>query len=82
MMKKLNGGTENVPLCECLFLMSYNLCKEFPAMSPFYLDEKPFCEVVGLYARLRTVQIKEEKEVKKHKQTPEVIRRPAGDNWF
>lgn len=64
--------------------MSYQLCKEFPALTPYDLDEKQFCKVIDLYSDVRRVQIREKKTAslpvpeKKEK----VIRRPAGDNWF
>ena len=64
--------------------MSYQLCKEFPALTPYDLDKKQFCKVIDLYSDVRRVQIREKKTAsltvpeKKEK----VIRRPAGDDWF
>lgn len=39
--------------------MKYNLCKEFPALSPLQLDSTSFHRVIKLYADLRKRQIKE-----------------------
>lgn len=66
---------------ETLFDLNYQLCKEFPAMTPYDVEDKPFCRVIELYADVRRVQIKERKKI----ETPEkekIIRRPASDNWF
>lgn len=67
------------------------ICREFPSLSPFILDEKEYDEVIGLFADLRDMQIgNEEKNPDQYKKTTtktdrnghKVIRRPAGDNWF
>lgn len=50
-------------------------------MTPYDVEDKPFCRVIELYADVRRVQIKERKKI----ETPEkerIIRRPASDNWF
>ena len=68
------------------------ICREFPSLSPFILEEKEYGEVIGLFADLRDMQIRNEEkhpELKQQKGTTttnknghKVIRRPAGDNWF
>lgn len=69
---------EDIPLHETLFVLEYNLTKEFPALSPFDIEESAFEEIIELYADVRTVQIRAEKE----NDPDRVIRRPAGNNWF
>jgi hypothetical protein len=44
------------------------------------IDAEPYHKVVVLYANTKRVLMKEEKESKRQKS--DVIRRPAGDNWF
>ena len=71
-----------------LFSVEYQLCKEFPALSPFEIEKRTFHEVIGLYARLRDMQIRQnrqaEKQIRHTGKAGEdvVIRRRAGDNWF
>jgi hypothetical protein len=62
--------------------MEYNLCKEFPAMTPMQVDDMTFHDVIRLYSRIRKVQIRDD-EIKDILTNPNrVIRRPAGDDWF
>jgi hypothetical protein len=70
-----------------LFSVEYQLCKEFPAMSPFELERRTFHEVIGLYSRVRDMQIRQDRQTQKQIRRAgrgggEIIRRPAGDNWF
>jgi hypothetical protein len=58
--------------------MNYQLCKEFPAFTPFIIECEKFHKVVMLYANVRRMQIRENKE----NNEPTVIKRRAGDNWF
>lgn len=75
---------------ESLFILSFQLCKEFPAMTPLDIDEKSFDAVIDLFADVRTMQIREKKKEnkrglfskKKTKKNEQIIRRPAGDSWF
>lgn len=69
---------EDIPLHETLFVLEYNLTKEFPALSPFDIEKSVFEEIIELYADVRMVQIRAEKE----SDPDRVIRRPAGNNWF
>ena len=67
--------------------MEYQLCKEFPALSPFDVEHKTYHEIVNLYARVRDLQIrqnrKEEKQIGNMTAGGDtIIRVPAGDNWF
>lgn len=59
-------------------MISYQLCKEFPALSPYEIEDRTFCEVIHLYSDVRRMQIRD----KKNKDPNRIIRRPAGDNWF
>ena len=71
-----------------LFSVEYQLCKEFPALSPFDIEKRTFHEIINLYARLRDMQIRQnrqaEKQIRHTGKAGEdvVIRRRAGDNWF
>lgn len=60
--------------------MNYNLCKEFPALTPYDVEEKSFHDVIRLYSDLRQMQIRE--SVNNDPTHDRVIRRRAGDNWF
>lgn len=64
--------------------MSYSLCKEFPALTPFDIDDKPYHDVIVLFGEVRTMQKRIKKYNKKHytKDGKKIIRRPASDNWF
>lgn len=72
--------------------MEYVICREFPSLSPFILEEKEYGEVIELFADLRDMQIRNENkdpEVKQQKGTTvteknghKIIRRPASDSWF
>ena len=62
--------------------MSYGLCKEFPALSPFDIGEKTSHNVIVLFSRVRILQMKENKGEHRQRVQQDVIRRPAGDNWF
>jgi hypothetical protein len=56
------------------------------------VDEKRYVDVISIYSDIRTYQIRESKQLKKAEQkagikrsiknNEEIIRRPAGDNWF
>jgi len=58
--------------------MSYQLCKEFPAFTPFDIECEKYHKVVMLYANIRKMQIRENKKDVE----PNVIKRRAGDDWF
>ena len=68
-----------------MFSLEYQLCKEFPALSPYELEHRTFREVIRLYSRVRDLQIRQNKTIDKqirHAGDDKVIRRRAGDNWF
>lgn len=69
---------DDTPLHEILFQISYQLCREFNALSPYEIDERTFDEVVDLYADMRTLQI----GTRERSDPNRVVRRPAGDDWF
>ena len=61
-------------------MINHQLCKEYPALSPYDVDEKPYATVIDLYSDVRKMQLASEKNV-----TPQgnkIIRRKAGDDWF
>ena len=66
-------------------MLEYNLCKEFPSLTPLSIEKEGFYDIIDLYIDLRGLQILEETET--HKNTKKVngkrlVRRPAGDSWF
>lgn len=59
-------------------MINYQLCKEFPALSPFDVDARRYADVIKLYSSVIDLNID-----RKFKSDPNrVVRRPAGDNWF
>lgn len=56
------------------------MCKEYPALSPYDVDETPYGRVIDLYCDMRKMQIASKKNV--NPQGATVIRRKAGDDWF
>lgn len=72
------SGEDDSPLHEVLFDIEYNLCKEFPALSPWEIDDRSYHKVIRLYADTRRVQIHDQEL----SDPDRVIRRRAGDNWF
>lgn len=74
---------DDTPLYEVLFMVNYQICKEFPAFTPFAIENTSFYEVLQLYIDLRTLQIRENDELDTNSSNDnKVIRVPAGDNWF
>lgn len=66
-------------------MLEYNLCKEFPSLTPLSIEKEGFYDIIDLYIDLRGLQIREETET--HKNTKKIngkrlVRRPAGDSWF
>jgi hypothetical protein len=57
------------------------LCKEYPAFTPFVIDESSFSRVIQLFAETRQLQINDEKN-HDPETGDEIIRVRAGDNWF
>ncbi len=72
------SGEDDSPLHEVLFSIEYNLCKEFPALSPWEIDERSYHTVIRLYSDTRRIQIRDQEL----KDPDRVIRRRAGDDWF
>ena len=63
--------------------MQYNLCKEYPALSPFDIDNTAFFDVLDLFERTRKMQIRIQDKIDEIKENKvQIIRRPAGDDWF
>ena len=62
---------------ESLFEINDSLCKAYPSLSPFDVDEKRFVDVINLYIDV----IKMQKREKARNDPNRVIRRPATD-WF
>ena len=62
-------------------MLEYNLCKEFPSLTPLSIEKEGFYDIIDLYTDLRGLQIREETATKKIK-GKRLVRRPASDNWF
>lgn len=67
-----------MPLDELLFSIEHSLSKEYPAFTPFDIEEEPFFRIIDLFSDTRKLQIR----VKKESDPNRVIRRKAGDDWF
>ena len=67
-----------MPLDELLFSIEYSLTKEFPAFTPFDVEDSTFYRVIDLFTDTRKLQIRAKRESDPNR----VIRRPAGDDWF
>jgi hypothetical protein len=84
-IKKRIEGSEDFPdepLHQTLFQIEYNLCKEFPAMTPMQIDDMTFHDVIRLFSKVRAIQVRDE-EIHDILTNPKrVIYRPAGDDWF
>lgn len=65
-------------MSDILFTINHQLCKEYPALSPYDVDARAFVRVIDLYADVRRMQIRE----KKQNDPNRIIRRKAGDDWF
>jgi hypothetical protein len=52
--------------------VEYNLCKEYPALTPIMIDDMPYFEVMDLYIQTREIQIEQEKELDRVKAQGEV----------
>ena len=65
-------------------MMSYQICKEFPAFTPVAVDDIPFFDVVDLYSDLRIFQIRDNRNTKvdKNGNKERIIRKKAGNDWF
>lgn len=73
---------DDTPLFEVLFDINYQLCKEFPAMTPYDIEKRTFHDVIRLYSDVRALQLREAKRGDNDSNDNRVIRRPAGDDWF
>ena len=67
-----------MPLDQLLFTIEYALTKEYPALSPFDIEDESFFRIIDLFADTRRIQIHEKKMADPNR----VILKPAGDNWF
>lgn len=63
---------------EMMFSIEYQLSKEFPALTPIAVECEKYHKIIDLYADVRKFHIRAKKSEGKRN----VIRRPAGDNWF
>lgn len=57
------------------------MCEKFPGITPFSIRRTRAAEVFLLMRRLADHSERKEKEIKKNHGS-NVIRRPAGDDWF
>ena len=76
------GDGKSVPFSQLLFQINYALCKEYTALTPFEVDEKPYFKVIELFSETREYQITIAEENKSKDAQTRKIRRPAGDDWF
>ena len=67
-----------MPLDELLFEIEHSLTKEYPAFTPFDIENASYYKVLDLFADTRKLQIRYKKESDPNR----VIRRKAGDDWF
>lgn len=68
-----------------LFQINYNLCKVFPAFTPFEIGKSKYHEVILLYSDVRREQIRQEKEENSKTKVvngKRIPKRRAKDNWF
>lgn len=64
---------------ELFFEMEISICERFPSLSPFDVRREKASEVFLLMRRMSNYNHYQNKNVKNGKQ---VIRKPAGDDWF
>ena len=71
---------------EVLFDMEVTLCTKFPAMSPLNIQKERAADVFSLMGdllrHLERENIRKAKEIKRGGKKKNVIRIPAGDDWF
>ena len=74
------------PIADLLFLVSYHLCKAYPALDPFRIDDLSFIQVAEVFTS--TIRARREpsactnNEIRTIRNGEPAILRPAGDNWF
>ncbi len=68
-----------MPLLECLFIYKDNLCKEYPAFTPFALEKESFKEIIKLHSNLQKMRLKEKPGNAIQEENKRV---KAGDDWF
>lgn len=75
-----------MPVYDILFEMSVTICKKFPAFTPLSLKKERAAEVFELMGDLLRYMERENiryvRELKRGKHNKNVIRVPAGDDWF
>lgn len=59
-------------------MIEYQICKEFPALDPWRVDEQTFHNVIMLFASTMKVT----KNVRKLTDPNRKIMKKAGDDWF
>jgi len=64
------------------FQLEINICDRFPSVSPFAIRRQKAREVFLLIRRLHGYQENDKKSAGNQAGKPNVIRRPAGDDWF
>lgn len=67
---------DNRPLDVIFFEMEVNICERFPGLSPLTLRKEKARDVFALFVKYANLN----KGKKNNKR--QVIRKPAGDNWF
>ena len=69
---------DNTPIYDVLFSMQVSLCERFTGLTPIGLRHEKAREVFLLINRFNKYAIREQR----NKKRKNVIRKPAGDNWF
>jgi len=68
---------DNTPMDIVLFELEMNLCDRFQGTTPIYWRSQKARDVFNLLVSFNTYARRHSKKKKSN-----VIRRPAGDNWF
>lgn len=64
-----------------MFDITMSLCERFPAYTPTAIRRLPVREFFLLVRRLNEYTERENKKVQ-HTKKGNIVRKPAGDNWF
>lgn len=86
MSSDAGDGSAPASFDELLFLIQYQLCHEYRGLDPFVLQDRPYGQVIDLYADTVKAVAAARKDAARATQKPgapaEIVRRPAGDDWF
>lgn len=65
-------------------MILHNLCSTYQGLDPLSLQEKSFFDVIDLYADLRRMQIREQKQMQENTTPQGIPKRRASDDagWW